>query len=53
MTESWEIEFVPDDPEKGQVENLCFTGDYRDAQEYAAQHHPDYLCKEIVFHKVP
>jgi len=49
----WEIEFVPDNPDTPQAENIRCSGTYREACEFVAEHHPDYLCREIAFHKIP
>jgi hypothetical protein len=46
----WEIEFVPKNPE-----NLCatveFTGTRAAADKFAGEHHPDFNCEQIVFHR--
>jgi len=49
----WEIEFVPDNPETPQAENIRCSGTYREARAFADDHHPDYLCREIAFHSSP
>lgn len=48
----WEIEYVPDDPANDEGDqDLQFIGTYPEAQDFAQRHHPDYLLKEIVFHR--
>lgn len=48
----WEIEFIPDDPETPQAENVTAFGTYSDAQAVAEAEHPGYICKEIAFHRM-
>ena len=49
----WEIEFVADDlkDEEDFRGHLEFTGTQEEAAVHAEQHHPDFLCREIVLHR--
>jgi hypothetical protein len=47
----WEIEYIPDDPDRNQCENIFLIGTREEADQACNMRHPDYLCREIVFHR--
>lgn len=46
----WIIEWIPDDPDNPSLE-YTMIGTREEAEAESERRHPNYLCREIVFHR--